>query len=191
MGNEIFYTLFLIAFLLLGLVLRTVVKSSVQESVKHEFEIERQKMREDFEREMAAWQRKDKFRLAALDEKLRVHQKAFCLARELCRTIRSSEETKSNVLKRCEEFWDQNCLYLSNEARIKFREALMTYHIYDSYVESWKISKTRTELTEAFDRIMRLPDIIAKGTDLEAMGDEGQPSYGNKIMPDDSMIQAE
>jgi hypothetical protein len=61
------------------------------------------------------------FRLAALDRRLQAAQEAFALWRKLISKI-NSEDLQTIVIQ-CQEWFDNNSLYLSAEARQAFHEA--------------------------------------------------------------------
>jgi ABC-type lipoprotein release transport system permease subunit len=64
-------------------------------------------------------QRKDQFRLAALDKRLEKHQEAYTLWRELISVIYDEKELLTIIFK-CQDWWFKNCLYLQPEARRAF-----------------------------------------------------------------------
>lgn len=165
---------------LLILYLHTFVKSTVQESVKHEFENQRERMREEFEREQEARERRDKFRLAALEKRLEVHQRAFALARRMIFTLHDSAE-KNSVATECKTFWDGQSLYLSNDVRREFHKSYLFYNFYDQEIESIRslkeadpesAKKAHQELIAHTEELRQLPALIENAVDLEAMGNE-------------------
>jgi hypothetical protein len=191
--DSIVATVFLTAFVTVGiaagllkLYLKTFVETTVQESVKHQFEVERQKMREDFEREMQAGERKDKFRLAALDRRLDAHQRAFTLARRMIFTLRSSDPTETNKLSsECKLFWEEQSLFLSNEVRKQFWKCFLFYNFYGQEIETIKslkqtdseyYKKANESLRAEREQLNNLPSLIENAVDLEAMGNEKMPN---------------
>ena len=160
---------------LLPLYIQTKVKTIVEESVKHGFQSERDKIRQEFEREMSDVEWTRRIRLAALDKRLDANQKAHTLARKLIRTLRSNDKIKKTVSSECSEFWDNQCLYLSNEVRKAFISALFEYNLYDSYA----IDDSETEKKESIKmmndarvEISKLPNIIAQSINLEPVAEE-------------------
>lgn len=73
-------------------------------------------------------------RLAALDRRLAAHQEAFVLWRELLKTVHTAEVGKT-VLK-CQDWWEKNCLYLSERVRESFSAAYSAAHSHHAYVQS-------------------------------------------------------
>ena len=148
-------------------------------------------MREDFEREQNALESQDRFRLAALDERMKAHQTAFALGRRMLPLVHSPLDAKMDLLKECNEFWNSSALYLTAEAREAFRLALHYLDSYDIYFQSWKHESTRKEerrrdLEQAFEAIQSLPLKLATIVDRESSGrvdylkDESVTPFENK-----------
>lgn len=64
---------------------------------------------------------RNQLRLSALDERLRAHQEAYQLWREI-NTHLGTDEIQG-VVERCDEWWGQKCLYLEPETREAFLNA--------------------------------------------------------------------
>jgi hypothetical protein len=175
--------------LLMGLgvlAVRVLIKSAVEKSVSHVFDVKLERLKQDFERGQETRERRDKFRLAALDKRLEVHQRAFTLARKMINTLLSSKpEIRNDVSSQCKQFWEEQSLYLSNEVRKQFRKSLLFYNYYledggqiaslkDDDPETYKKEKERF-LAEK-EQFMSLPALIERAVDLEAMGNEQMPN---------------
>lgn len=185
---------------LLKVFLRTYVKATVEESVKHGFEIARLKMREEFERELQALERRDKFKLAALDERLRASQRAYAIWREMGRTLHSSPEIKAEVMTRFSSFWDADCLYLSNASREGIWKAMGAYSNYEIYtlelraaseskVEA-QIAEAKKQKLDAFDDVKRVGALLEKDVDIDAMANEQFVIDGNVVTADGISTQS-
>jgi hypothetical protein len=75
-------------------------------------------------------QTKKALRLAALDRRLATHQQAYAHWRKLVHFSndpKKAEESYKHVAK-CQEWWNENCLYLDAEARQAFRLSYMAAH---------------------------------------------------------------
>jgi hypothetical protein len=70
-------------------------------------------------------ERRHQLRLAALDRRLQAHQEAFSLWRRLMRDLGDQVKLSQTVLD-CQEWWNNNCLYLAADARQAFSHAYMT-----------------------------------------------------------------
>jgi hypothetical protein len=90
----------------------------------------------------------NRLRLAALDERLRVHQEAFRRWRLLVRKIR--DEDLFDYAHECERWWEENCLYLGDHSREAFRDAVFAAPNYVSAFNS------RRQLDDEGVKIMKL-----------------------------------
>jgi hypothetical protein len=59
---------------------------------------------------------KQQLRLAAIDKRLEAHQKAYSLWRKLVSNVHNQDQI-GNVVFECQEWWINNCLYLSMPSR--------------------------------------------------------------------------
>ena len=76
-------------------------------------------------------ERKDKFRLAALDKRLEVHQEAYTLWSNLTKAVSKPEE-REKIAHECEEFWKKNCLYLEDKAGDEFQRCYVLANLWDN-----------------------------------------------------------
>lgn len=100
-------------------------------------------------------------RLAAIDARLKAHQEAFTLWREMLRTIYTGN-VHELVLK-CETWWDQNCVYLEPEVRQGFVEA------YTAAADHKEMLQARADvevIKENWRRITRFPDTLFDAVQL-------------------------
>jgi len=186
----------LLGILLLGLLsllaylLRTFLKTTIVETVKHEFSAQRQEIQNDFELKLQNFQhnfeerwrmvdRKDKFRLAALDEKLKAHQEAYALARQMP-TVIGSEDKNNKFFLQCDKFFSTRSLYLTQKARDAFWKALSAVHMYQMFVRSLpsepghQREKALERLATLVDDVLKLPSILASEVNLEVQGDKAE-----------------
>lgn len=107
-------------------------------------------------------QRKDQFRLAALDKRLEKHQEAYTLWYELSSLVHKEKERDDKV-QECQDWWPKNCLYLDPKARSAFCSAVMLTSVYDA--------KDKELAKQALSIISGAGDIIAASVGLPAIGD--------------------
>ncbi len=160
---------------------KATIENTLKESIKHEYEpprqhlsheleIERQKMREHMEKRLFAITQKDTYRLAALDERMKAHQTAFFLAKQMRITLNGTQETKDKVTFDCDSFWNNHCLYLTNETRKAFSNALFSYvHMksFEDELVTMKNEESRNDFRDARKQVYGLAEIIAKEIELE------------------------
>jgi hypothetical protein len=119
-------------------------------------------------------ERKDKFRMAAVDKRLEAHQKAyaFCL-HSLEVMFSSSEEEIQNVFEEGRKLMENHSLYLENGTREKMVEALGFLRAYcpkAKYISEFDPSERKNEI-ERFhkesQKVFDLATIIQKEVELE------------------------
>ena len=188
------------AYGLFELFLKTYVKTTVEESVKNGFEVARQKMREGFEREMQTNELGIRLRLAAIDDRLKAHQEAYAIWRKMRSTLHAQDVDKAPVLKECSAFWDQKCLYLSNDARASFWKAMNSFADYAIYKASHRsavaggikvdIEDARNSLYGAFSDFTALGSALERAVDLEAIQTE-KVTNGREVITAEGVSNAE
>jgi len=116
-------------------------------------------------------ERKDKFRLAALDKRLEAHQEAYTLWIELINLITIiSDEKFWNTYNKAKDWWNKNCLYLDDKSKLNFNECLMNF--FQFYPFAFNGSKSGED--EALKQIKETGKIIAQGVELTPLKDEGE-----------------
>jgi hypothetical protein len=103
-------------------------------------------------------------RMAALDRRLEAHQEAFALWRELVAMV-YSPEIGAIVLK-CQDWWDKNCLYLEPDVRQAFIQSYTAAHSHRTLVDA---RPKPDVVTEHWDRVMRVGDLILAAVQLPAL----------------------
>ncbi|WP_028215333.1 hypothetical protein [Paraburkholderia mimosarum] len=73
-----------------------------------------EEIKNEHAKELELLKSRHQLRMAALDKLLQAHQEAFALWRRLYRGVHSDEIAE--IVKECEKWWNDNCLYLEPEA---------------------------------------------------------------------------
>ena len=113
-------------------------------------------------------ERKHQLRLAAAERRLEAHQRAFALWRKLIHTVHDEKEI-FNIVAECQEWWNNNCLYLSPDAREKFRFAYVCAASHKDYVKDRSNPKL---VTENWANITDAGEAIVRGAELPTLGEE-------------------
>jgi hypothetical protein len=100
-------------------------------------------------------------RLAALEKRLEAHQKAYLYWRKLLSTIKHPQQI-NNLVMECQEWWDDNCLYLSPEVRIEFKNAYSDAFAYQDL--------SIDEKNKWHQNLQVLGDLIVKAVSLPTIG---------------------
>lgn len=103
-------------------------------------------------------ERQDKFRLAALEKRLEVHQEAYTLWLELLWSVSKSDE-RIEVISKGQDWWNKNCLYLDSKSMEAFRKALIV-------ATHFELRETSKERGLAFEKIQEAGKYIAEGVNL-------------------------
>ncbi len=124
-------------------------------------------------------ERKDRFRMAALDRRLEAHQKAFeqCSFFISCLDERDTEKIKK-VFDNAQNFYANYSLYLEKQTRKKFIEALGFINSYCprwEYLKDFKPEERQKELEKYHQKskiVFDLSNIIQKEVELEPIVQE-------------------
>jgi hypothetical protein len=109
----------------------------------------------------------DRYRLAAIDRRLQVHQEAFALWRKLISKVHRENEI-GDVVMECQTWWDNNCLYLEEKARKAFRIAYMCALNHKDFLRG----RSNRELIEKnWADIIAAGDALADAVALPPVGD--------------------
>ncbi len=127
--------------------------------------------------------RKNQLRLAAIDKRLEVHQKAYSLWTGLRSKAHKSEEIWEYVME-CQKWWDDNCLYLAPKARKAFKHAYMCASNHKDFLDERKFivenaPNDKQRLAEINDLIQKnwndisiAGQAIVEGVELPTIGEE-------------------
>jgi len=117
--------------------------------------------------QVRGWQQ---LRMAAAERRLQAHQEAFTMWRELVRAVH--HENVGEVVSRCQEWWEKNCLYLSADARTAFRSAYHAAHSHQSYLQGPRGSVTSRVISDNWDTITAAADALFRGAELPSLSQE-------------------
>lgn len=127
------------------------------------------------ERKQFDLQRKDKYKLVAVEKRLEVHQQAFNQWCKLKDVIHGNDvEKRGGVINNASDFYCNNCLYLEKRSREEFRIVIHLVSNYPIFLENWKHKergpdkeKAHKDLIDVWNRIFNLPEIIQSDVELE------------------------
>jgi hypothetical protein len=111
--------------------------------------------------------RRHQLRLAALDRRIEAHQKAYSLWRELLHATHDKGKIGDVVLK-CQNWWENNCLYLEADVREAFNKAYIAANSHREFVEI----HSNPELVKSnWATIKNAGDVIVKAVELPPIAD--------------------
>lgn len=109
--------------------------------------------------ELASW--KHQLRMAALEKRLAAHQEAYSLWRNLFPHI-YKEEKIVDFVHECQEWWNNNCLYLEPEAREAFFRAYTSAGIHKEIRDARDLAEAKRNWAE----IVKAGEILVKCVEL-------------------------
>jgi len=136
-------------------------------------------IRSKFSKELEYLRNYGNLKLAALDRRLQAHQEAYTLWRKL--NINIYGDKIMDVVMECQEWWSENCLYLSSEARKSFFSSYMAAGFHKEIVktrDAVAIKESMNAIREAGDKIVSAADLPSLGIDeiKEINIDEKKPA---------------
>ena len=126
--------------------------------------------------------RKHQLRLAAIDKRLEVHQKAYSIWRQMRYKYHYPDQMDS-FKNDFEQFWDNNCLYLAPKARKAiwdgYHDALeCSYLIEERSITKGDIPRVREindQLLKNSKKIKLVGEAITNGVELPVINEELEP----------------
>ena len=107
---------------------------------------------------------RNQLRIAALQERLRAHQEAYQLWREINQAL--DKPALDEVIIRCDKWWGEHCLYLEPEARSAFLSAFVGARDLNFYRKNPNtvdlVSKVQREINDAggiIEKCVALPNL--------------------------------
>lgn len=121
--------------------------------------------KQPFSLEVEASKAKHQLRTAAIEKRLATHQSGFVMWRRLVGAVHTDECWK-NVLA-CQEWWEENCLYLEPEAREAFSIAYTSAGHHPSLLKSGD----SVFVKENWSDIMRAGNVLLSAVSLPKLSD--------------------
>ena len=113
---------------------------------------------------------KGQLRFAALDRRLEVAQQAYVHWWNLLRSVHTTEVGEQ--VRKCQEFWVNNRLYLAEDVSLAFRQAYMAAHIHqDLKVASLHDQSAVKEVRENFKIITDAESIIIRSVAIPPLNE--------------------
>jgi hypothetical protein len=136
------------------------------ESVKSQYTTQMQALMHQNNLLLEELRSRGQMRLVAAEKRLKKHQEAYTLWHELRGSLHNEGELYGVCIK-CEQWWKNNSLYLSPDARKAFHVAYFAAHMHKTFIAD----RSRPDaVNENFARIMVAGDKIAEGAGLPPLG---------------------
>ena len=138
---------------------------------------------------LSSQERKDKFKLVAIEKRLEAHQQALKYWDKLRSVIHGKEEDSNRIktINEVADFWFSNCLYMEKQTRNKFYDVIFLVSNYPLFLQAWHDAqgpdkeKENKYLKEKWNEVMSLPNIIMSEVELEPISIvDDKDLFGNK-----------
>jgi hypothetical protein len=126
-----------------------------------------EKVKSIYAKEIENVREKQQLKLAAIEKRLECHQKAYALWRNLVWNVHNSDEIGKSVLE-CQEWWNNNCLFLSPKARESFLNAVFCAANHKDFLQDRSNIKL---ITDNWAKIMAAGKDISESVDLPSLVD--------------------
>lgn len=109
-------------------------------------------------------ERKDKYKLAAIDKKLKIHQQAYIHWYHLnsATAEKPDNESRKKVIVDANNFWIENNLYLESKTRNDFVKVIDAVRNYPRYVDACKNSQTADKKEKALKKLEEIDKLIGQ-----------------------------
>ncbi|MBK4736145.1 hypothetical protein [Noviherbaspirillum pedocola] len=148
--------------------------TEIVESVKTQNAAQLQALTHQFNVLLEEHKTSNQMRLAALDKRLEAHQKAFALWRKILPAANTDEIGK--VVMECQEWWENNCLYLEPEARDAFSRA---YHAAGIHRQLFQGRAAPADIIDNWKAISEAADILMRAVALPPLSSEIKQEMGD------------
>ena len=147
------------------------------------FLIQRRDRRKLFEIE-----RKDKFKLAALDKRLEAHQKAYALCSKMLVIMDTQDETEvKSIINDGRKLLNEYSLYLGKNTRYKMVESIVFFNPYcprEKFVSKFDSNTEKIKATDIFiiesERIFDFAKVIQEEVELEPISMQYYKDFASK-----------
>lgn len=118
--------------------------------------------------------RKLQLTVASLDKRLQAHQSAYALWYEIVRVVHH-QENLLEVIKKADEFWANNCLYLDPLSRKAFRDSTLFAWSHKELLQGPRDGTVTKLIEESWEIIMKPGKTLAEGVSLPSLGSYEYP----------------
>lgn len=108
---------------------------------------------------------KHQMKLVAMERRLQAHQEAFSLWRKMLTSLHI--KNYGEVALECQDWYNNNCLYLDTESRGAFLEAYSSLNLYGELISQRANSDT---ISRVMSKIVAAGDFIVEGAELPSLG---------------------
>jgi len=124
--------------------------------------------------EIAKKESLDRYKFAALDERLKIAQQAFNYSYDIEKSMSSKTEEKAKQLSEITGWWCKNCLYLETKSRKAFFDTLnLAKFVLPALKQKWESGNLDTGLLlKEWYKLFGLRNIIEDGVGIPIISEE-------------------
>jgi len=148
-------------------------------------------IRADYAKQLENHSHHNRLKMAALDKRLEAHQQAYTLWLQLRRSV---HKKNTDVVIKCQKWWEENCLYLDMESRKAFMSSIHAVALHPDLTGG---QATNDKVEENWRYINECGEILIRGAGLPSFGenelkeiDEIDKSRANKTNSVDAKSRA-
>lgn len=119
--------------------------------------------------QIATQDRRNQLRLVAAERRLATHQEGYQLWRSLVASAHQRDAVGEVVL-RCQDWWEKNCLYLDPESRGAFNAAYTAASMHPDLLAAPRDSGSSEMIRENWAVLMSVGQLLAEGVGLPSLG---------------------
>lgn len=124
-------------------------------------------IRADYAKNIESFSQHNRLKLAALDKRLEAHQQAYKLWLQLRRSVHNKGRKTDMVIK-CQKWWEENCLYLDMDSRNAFMASIHAVALHSDLTGG---QAPKREVEENWRYINECGEIIIRGAGLPSFGE--------------------
>lgn len=128
-----------------------------------------EEVKKEYNKQLEAYksslQLSNQLKVAALDKRLQKHQEAYSLWLKLLFSLRNPEEL-GKVIDECQSWWNENCLYLGEDARYAYKFAYIVAGDFIN-ISGMSTSESRERLKDIEEAGIKLVESV----NLPSLGD--------------------
>jgi hypothetical protein len=140
-------------------------------------------IRADYAKQIENHSHHNRLKMAALDKRLEAYQQAYTMWLQLRRSVHNKDKNTDMIIK-CQKWWEENCLYLDMESRKAFMSSIHAVALHPDLTGGQatkdEVKENRRYIDECGETLIRSAGLPSFGEDELKEIDEIDKSMANK-----------
>jgi gas vesicle protein len=136
--------------------------TTLQEEVKHDFQMLGERMKAI-----------ESMRMAVIERRFHAHQEAYSLWLKLLRIVH--KDGAFAIIKKCEDWWEENNLYLDESVRAPFKIACFAAYMHPELLAAPRTNENANTIRQNWADIQKLGPLIEAAVNLPSIGVLAEP----------------